>query len=321
VNSHTGGGILCLGAAAAFVLLAELLAEKFRWYRFGVEEACASAAIVLCAVGTALITGRWSWDGPGDGQAFVGLIAGSAAASAVYRRFGYVYAAVAAMLCAALAAFQLPMPTSMQRLLAAAILIGCFLAARRRRLRYRDEFPGDEYGIIQASAWAGVYAVLNLHLNVDPLFFSGSSDPPSAFYWATFAVTWILPAVSLRLAIRERDRLLLDASLILAVLTLVTNKPYFGLARKPWDPILFGVLLITVAVVVRRWLAAGPGGSRAGITGVHLLRSDQRPTTVVSTASGAFHPALTHQHGGPPPDDPFKGDGGRSGGAGGGAAY
>jgi len=41
----------------------------------------------------------------------------------------------------------------------------------------------------------------------------------------------------------------------------------------------------------------------------------------VATVSTRGPWSPTHQHGGPPPDDPFKGDGGRSGGAGGGAAY
>jgi len=318
VNSTTAGGMLCWTAAVVLLGLAEVLSGKFRLYRFGIEEACAAAAALLAGFGSALIVGRLAWDRPGQSEACVGLIAGSAAAFAIYRRFGYVYAAVGAMLCAAAASFQLPLSAVIQRFLAAVILGACFAAARSKRLRSRDEFPGDEYGVVQASAWVAIYAVLNLHLDVG---FTRTSHLPPAFYWATFAVVWILPAVSLGLAIRDRDRLFLDASLVLAVATLITNKPYLGMARKPWDPILFGVLLITVAVIVRRWLAAGPAGSRAGITGVHLLRSDKRSTTVVSTASGAFHPALTHQHGGPPPDDPFKGDGGRSGGAGGGAAY
>lgn len=318
VNDPTAGGILCFVAAAALIALAEILSGRFRLYRFGVEEACAAAAVVLAAIGSALIVGRSAWESSGDSMVFVALVAGAAAAFAVYCRFGYVYAAIGAMLCAGLAPFQLHLDQIQQRLLALAILTGCFIAARIGRRRHRDEFPGDEYGTIQAAAWLGGYAVLNLHLT--PPFVPGSRGEFS-FYWFTFVMICLVPAAGLWWSVRDRDRPLLDTSLVLAVATLVTNKPYLGMARKPWDPILLGVLLIGIAVVLRRWLAAGRDGSRRGVTGAQLLHSDRKPLTVVSTASGALHPGLTADHGGAAPPDAFKGDGGRSGGAGGGASF
>ena len=36
--------------------------------------------------------------------------------------------------------------------------------------------------------------------------------------------------------------------------------------RKPWDPILLGVLLIGTAIIIKRWLAAGANGQRYGYT-------------------------------------------------------
>jgi hypothetical protein len=133
---------------------------------------------------------------------------------------------------------------------------------------------------------------------------------------------WILPAVGVWLSIRDRDRPLLDASLILALATLATNKPYLGLARNTWDPILLGVLLTGAAVVLRRWLASGEGGSRRGFIATRLLRSDEDRLATLGTASAALHTLPTHPHS-PPPEppapDPFQG--GRSGGGGGGASY
>jgi hypothetical protein len=223
------------------------------------------------------------------------------------------------MACVCLAAFQLPLSEVAQRVVAAAILSGCFIVARMKRRRYGDEFPGDEYGTIQASAWLLVYAVLNVHLDLQLL----TRPIVSSFYfhWFTYAMIWLLPAAGLWLSLRDRDRPLLDASLVMAIATLVTNKPYLGLSRKPWDPILLGLLLIGGAILMRRWLASGRDGSRRGITSGQLLGSDKDSLRVVGMASAAMHPALPHTHPDTSSHDPFKGDGGRSGGAGGGAAY
>jgi len=319
VNDDRAGGALCLVAAAFFVALAETLSGRFRLYRFGVEEACAVSAVLFVAIGSALIAGRSTWPASADSQAFAALIAGSAAAAAVYRRFGYVYAAAGAMACVCLAAFQLPLSEVAQRVVAAAILSGCLVVARMKRRRYGDEFPGDEYGTIQASAWLLVYAVLNVQLDLQLLTRPIVSSV--YFHWITYVMIWLLPAAGLWLSLRDRDRPLLDASLLMAIATLVTNKPYLGLSRKPWDPILLGLLLIGGAILMRRWLASGRDGSRRGITPGQLLGSDKDSLRVVGMASAAMHPALPHTHPDTSSHDPFKGDGGRSGGAGGGAAY
>lgn len=317
VKDTTTAGTLFLMAAAVSAMLAEFLIGRFRVYRFGVEEACAVSAAVLVAGGSGMIVGSLLGAASGDRQTFVALIAGSAAAFAVYRRYGYLYAAVGAMLCASLAPFQLHMSDMVQRLLAAAILGGCFVVARLKRRKYGDEFPGDEHGTIQASAWLGMYVALNLHV-----FFAPVTRPvASPFYWFTYAMIWTLPAAGLWLSIRDRDRPLLDVSLAMALATLFTNKPYLGLARRPWDPILLGLLLTGVAILLRRWLASGEDGTRNGFTAARLLRSDKDTRAAVAIASAAFHEAPTRPHSDPSSPDPFKGGGGRSGGGGAGDSF
>jgi len=317
VKSATTAGTLFLIAAPAFALLGEFLIGRFRVYRFGVERASAASAAVLVAGGSGLIAGSSLGVAYGDRQTFAALIVGSAAAFAVYTRYGYVYAAVGAMLCASLAPFQLHLPDTVQRLLAAAILGGCFIAARLKRRKYGDEFPGDEYGSIQASAWLGMYLTLNLHV----LFALVTRPLASPFYWFTYAMIWTLPAAGLWLSIRDRDRPLLDVSLVMALGTLLTNKPYLGLARRPWDPILLGLLLMGVAILLRRWLAGGEDGTRDGFTAARLLSSDKDTRAGVAIASAAFHEAPTRPHADPPPPDPFEGRGGRSGGGGAGGSF
>jgi hypothetical protein len=70
-------------------------------------------------------------------------------------------------------------------------------------------------------------------------------------------------------------------------------------------PILFGVLLIGTAIVLRRWLATGAEGARRGFTATRLLRSDKDALDQLGIASAAFHQGPAHAHTEPP--DPFKG--------------
>ena len=51
-----------------------------------------------------------------------------------------------------------------------------------------------------------------------------SPDEVALFYWATYAAIWILPAVGLFLAIRDRHRWMLDVNIVMAIVTLMSNK-------------------------------------------------------------------------------------------------
>ena len=75
-----------------------------------------------------------------------------------------------------------------------------------------------------------------------------------------------LPVVLAR-GLRRKDRLVMAAGAIAAVLTLVTHKPYLGWPRHTLDPMILGVLLIGVALFSQRWLARVPGGIRYGFPG------------------------------------------------------
>ena len=109
------------------------------------------------------------------------------------------------------------------------------------------------------------------------------------------------------------------ASLGDAVIVASLSKPYLGLRRESWDPILFGALLVVTATVVRRWLARGRGGQRRGFTAEKILERDSDWLRTVATASVAW----PHDPGAarPPEPAPSRFEGGRSGGGGGGAQY
>jgi hypothetical protein len=241
----------------------------------------------------------------------------------IYRRFGFVYAAIGGMACAAAIPFQMALPPATKQAVAAATLTVVFLAARFKRLRYQDDYPGDEYALLQAAALVGVYIVLNIQIRFD-LFYRTPRISSGPFYWFTYLAIWIVPAVGLGLGIREKDRVLLDISLAMALATLLTNKPYLGWPRHAWDPILLGLLLIVVAIGLRRWLSSGQNGRRLGFTAARLLGKDSAVLTALRVASAAYRPDSGPSVSRGPREDPATPPdfgGGRSGGAGGGGRY
>jgi hypothetical protein len=308
--------LLCIG-------LAELLAGRFRFYRFGVEEALAVAAVFLLGFAAAALAAENNYDLFRTASRLTGLAVCTAGGVWLYCRFGFVYAAIGSMACAAAIPFQLELQQTTMRAVAAAILTLVFLVVRSKRLQHGDDYPGDEYGQLQAAALAGIYIVLNLQLTPD-VFDRGVGIRSGSFYWLTYVITWVLPIVGLRLGIRDRDRMLLDISLVAALVTLLTNKPYLGSPRHEWDPMLLGVLLAAVAIGVRRWLASGPSNQRGGFTPARHAGKDSAVLTALRAASGAYRPDSLQPASGVPQDEPVGPtgfDGGRSGGGGGGAAY
>ena len=127
----------------------------------------------------------------------------------------------------------------------------------------------------------------------------------------------MLPAVGLFLAIRDRHRWMLDANIVMAIVTMMTNKAYLAGEQKPWDPILFGLLMIAIAIGLKRWLASGADGSRSGFIAERLLASERERLGVAGSAA-ALVPGAPAPHSHPSPE---IGGGGRSGGAGASGKY
>jgi len=219
------------------------------------------------------------------------------------------------VICLAAIPFAYGLPAALQRGIAAAIAASVLIGARAPRLKLRDDYPGDEYGVLQATALAGVYAAVNIEIGPARYAVAGW------LYWFSYVLTWIVPLAALRLGIRDRDRLLIDVSLALTIVSLVTNKEYLGWARNTWDPIVFGVFVIAAAVLVRRWLDSGPGGERHGFT-ARILEKDRDLLALAGVASTVLQPGAapgaraTHTE-----PAPAQFGGGRSGGGGGGDRF
>ena len=293
------------GAVVTFAA-AQYLIKNYRLYRFGIEEAAAIAAASFLVIFAATASSSTF-------STTVALITGTLAAYVLFMHFGFVYAGIAATLLAPMVVFDVAQSDTVRRMVAAIVLLSIFFFARERRKDYDPDFPGDSYAVIEAVAWAALYGITNLKIS------SWVTNPDGLwqFYWATYVLIWILPVAGLWFAIRDRHRLMLDVNIVLALATLMSNKPYLGAAQKPWDPILFGVMLVVVAIGVRRWLASGENGSRRGIVSHRLLASEKARLAMAGSAT-VFAPgaAPAHAH-----EGPAIGGGGSSGGAGASAKY
>lgn len=305
INLDTNGSSVWWVAAIfaiASYFAAQRIITQFRVYRFGIEEAFAVAAIAFMMIAGAMWFVR-------NFSTLYAFGAGAIASFVVFRRFGYVYAGVAAIAFATFFIFDLEQSDTFRRLFSAILLLTVFFFSRERRQDHEWDFPADTYAMLETVAWGGLYFVTNLKITT---WFS-LPDEVRVFYWATYVLIWILPIAGLWLAIRDRHRWMLDLNIVMLIVTLSTNKPYLGVAQKPWDPILFGVMLIAVSLGLRRWIASGANGSRTGFVAHRLLESEKAKLALAGTATvlapGAPPPTAKQP---PPPEF----GGGRSGGAG-----
>lgn len=302
--------VLCIAAGSLCFWLARHLVSQYHLYRFGVEEVAALSSVGLTAFGVALFFG-----GGGEWPLAVGVAVAAGMFGALFLHFGFVYAGVLGLVAAAALPFQFGSFEPIQRVGAVILLMALAAAARVTRTKHGDDYPGDALTIVEAAAWLGIYLLVNLVVS------SGFSplDRGSTPFWITYAGIWILPAAGLWLSLRGRERPLLWVSLVMALATLLSNKEYLGSPRYEWDPIVFGVFLMAIAIVVRRWLAAGDGGMRHGYTASRLVASDKSRIGALAMVSAAQVDVPVAPSA--PAADPGIGGGGRSGGAGAGGSF
>src|SRR3989442_1028740 len=191
ITEDRARAMACVGAAALCFGLAECLVAKFRAYRFGVEEALGVGAVVLVIAAVAQMMSNANIDSVLmsnaniDSVLAMALALGAIGGLLLYLRFGFVYAGVIAIACAAMIPFPLVHPVVVRHLLAAAILLVSFVVVR-----------GND--LFQATAWVGLYVVLNLQISPDAV------NDRGWFYWTTYVMIWLLPILGLGLSLRRR---------------------------------------------------------------------------------------------------------------------
>lgn len=301
-------GVAACGAAV-------VAARDGRFYRHGVEEALAVGGIGLFGFAAGLLATKVFRTSSGSEAWLFGMAAVALASLWAYRRFGFQYAAVGAVCAAALLPIGFnTIGVETKRAFAALVCAGAWAYASAERRRAQDDIAQADAEIVRAASAAGAYLALNIHILTEPF---GRHAAPW-FVWASWGITWLLPFAVGRVAILQRDPLLLRVAMAAGLATLLTNKSYLGWARQAWDPMLLGVLLAGVALALRRWLSMAADEERNGFTARPLLESDAATIQLVSLASVAAQPTpVRHPH--EPTGSTFSG--GRSGGGGAGGEF
>jgi hypothetical protein len=295
-SAQTTGVFLLIFAVISYAG-AEFAVSHSRLYRYGIEEALAVCSVgFLCAgMRTAFFSGS-SYLSKTDSAEFLVPLAGLIASLWIWHRFGLAYAFPGAMIFALFLPGYWTPSHSAQHLIVAGFYAAGLTGVAALRSRHRFDYLNDGYSFVEALLWLGIYLAINLQLSSPNLLGQWWGEPPSAaefsrpFYWTTWVSIWCLPPVVLARGVRQKDRLVIAAGGIVAILTLATNKPYLGWQRNTWDPMLLGALLIGVALFLRRWLARGPGEIRHGFTARRLSAKDKHRMNAGAAVFGLMSP-------------------------------
>lgn len=320
--SDEGMGFFLLIFSVACYTASEVSASRARLYRYGIEEALAACSVgFLCAGILLAFFSNHSYYSRPDAAQFVVPAVGAVSSLWIWRRFGLWYAFLAAMIFAVFLPGYWTSSRAAQHLAVAAFYAVGLVVIFSVRPRHRFDYLNDHYSLVEALLWLGIYLAINLKLvSLLPrtywwAFDRSASEFPRPFYWTTWLLIWCLPAVALVRGIRQKDRFVIAVGAVVAILTFVSNKPYFGWTRHTWDAMILGALLTCVALFIRRWLAHGPKGIRAGFTAARLSAKDKNLLNVGSAVLGmaAGQSVGSSPH---PKAGDFHFDGGASGGGG-----
>jgi hypothetical protein len=288
-------GVFLLIFAVVCYAAAEVAVSQAGLYRYGIEEALAVCSVgFLCAGMQAALFS----DSPYSPK-LESLVpaAGAIFSLWIWRRFGFSYAFLAAMIFVLFLPGYWTSSHSAQHLIVAAFYATGLAVVAVVRSRHRFDYLDEGYSLVEAFLWLGIYVAMNFKLSsLDLLpaqWWSGTraaAEFARPFYWGTWVLIWCLPPIVLWRGIRQKDRFVIAVGAIAAILTFVSNKPYLGWPRHTWDPILLGIVLTGVAFFIRRWLARGPGGIRQGFTAARLSGKDKHWINVGSAVFGQLSP-------------------------------
>ena len=312
--------VMLIFSGAVYYIVAEYIVSKRRFYRYGIEE-----GLVLIAMGLFCAGCGWLLDeyGVSSKQIMITLsVLLAITAFLIYQRFGYLYGALISLIALCTIPFQLYLTPSGERFLLLIILCLIFFLNVISDKPEIEDFRKDRNTTIQACLLVAIYLTVNLQIlgvvglliedthiiHLHPRLF------PPYIYWSSYILTFFIPALGIYRGIKNRKRLIMNASLVLACLTLSTNKSYLGLTRYAWDPAIMGIMLIGISILITRWLKRGPDENRYGFTQSDILKPESHGISLADVAAALTPGAIEVQQ---PPAQPEKYfDGGSSGGGG-----
>lgn len=225
--SDQAAGVDSLIFAAVCYAAAEVAASQARLYRYGVEEALAVCSVgFLCAgLQLALLSGR-PYPGPPDTVQSLVPAAGAVLSLWLWHRFGFSYAFLAAMIFIVFLPAHWTSSLSAQHVVVALFYAAGLVVVAAVRSRHRFDHLDEDYSLVEALLWLGIYLAINLKLlslDLPGRWSIGTPDTSGlfsrTFYWGTWLLIWCLPPIVLVRGIRQKDRFVLAVGAIVAVLT------------------------------------------------------------------------------------------------------
>ncbi len=323
--SDQSAGVFLLIFAAVCYASAEAAVSQARLYRYGIEEALAVCSVGFLCLGMQLAFFSGGSYLPKPEESLVPA-AGVISSLWIWRRFGFSYAFLAAMIFVIFLPGYWTYSHEAQHLIVAAFYAAGLAAIALLHSRHRFDHLDQAYSLVEALLWLGIYSAINLKVSsLDrPVQWGGGAMVSFEFakpsYWTTWVLIWCLPPVILAGGIRQKDRFVIAVGAIAAILTFISNKPYLGWPRHTWDPMILGILLAAVALFLRRWLASGPSGIRHGFTAARLSAKDKHWMNAGSAVLGLVSPQSITPNPQPTPSD-FRFGGGQTGGGGAGGDF
>jgi hypothetical protein len=138
-------------------------------------------------------------------------------------------------------------------------------------------------------------------------------------YWLSYILTFLIPAIGIFWGIKKRKRLILNVSLVIACLTLATNKSYLQIERYAWDPAILGIMLIFISTLITHWLSRGPNKTRYGFTAENILKPENYGINLADVGAALTPGFIDSQQ--PQAQTEKLFDGGQSGGGGAGRSF
>lgn len=332
----------------ACVVVGASTATAIGFISFGVREPASVGALLLLfgavlAAATELLVGRSSFQ-PTGAEAATALLAagylgagfyalldarhvhGSQALRLIYPwcaavfglaawRWGFRLFAGAAALFVLLSASQLP-GARFAWVAAAALLAAGATAALARR----DLAPSHRDGValVRIVALAALYLGVNF-LSVDRGWIEelgravgAARHRPDTVGLATAGIaSALVPLALIAWGLRARDRLLADAGVVAAALSLATIRFYVHVAPLWVVLAASGAVLAGASLLLERWLRSGRDGERSGFTAAPLYDEERAGQLLPVAAALAAAPGARALHDGKPGVD---GSGGAFGG-------
>jgi hypothetical protein len=313
--------VLCAVFGVAFVAMADLQARSAAMALRGGVEAASFWGIVLLIGALFLLFEEDLHLREPDGPNLVLLGAALLFAMGAYRWGNAVFAGFAA---GALFVLLARAPHGRLLWVAGGVALSALAGRFTDRPSWAPSHRACAWGLVVCGI-AAVYAAVNFwsldHRTIEE-FGSRARTLPDAWPGdgaraAAIVATALVPLAVLLRGVVRRRRLLLDAGLVLAALSLVTLRAYVHALDVRVVLAGAGALLIGGALALNRWLNRGPGGERRGFTADPLFADE------TAFRAAELAPVLAaHAPAANPPDEPgFTGGGGSFGGGGAGTSY